>query len=225
MHRPRTRYVAPRDRAFKNQLQATLAPRTSEPTACSLTSITTPLRRPIAPLLSALVLIVAFAMGSAASAADDRGAFDARASKSLDEQVQEIKSDVLAIAAELGNLEERLLFPSNTQVAVFVALEAGDEVALTGARISIDGELAAHHIYSFEEIEALTKGGVQRIYTGNVPTGNHRLEVSISGKRGSGKDFELKEDFSFSKEVDPKLVGITLGSGPTGNTTIAIEDW
>ena len=34
--------------------------------------------------------------------------------KGLDEQVQEIKSDVLSIAAELDGLEERLLYPSNT---------------------------------------------------------------------------------------------------------------
>ena len=42
--------------------------------------------------------------------------------KGLDEQVQEIKSDVLGIAAELNRLEEKLLYPSNTQIAVFVAI-------------------------------------------------------------------------------------------------------
>jgi hypothetical protein len=35
--------------------------------------------------------------------------------RSLDEQVQEIKTDVLGIAAELTRLEEKLLYPSGTQ--------------------------------------------------------------------------------------------------------------
>ena len=43
--------------------------------------------------------------------------------RSLDGQVQEIKSDVLNIASELNTLEERLLFPSHTEVSVFVSLE------------------------------------------------------------------------------------------------------
>ena len=80
----------------------------------------------------------------------------------------EIKSDVLGIAAELGNLEERLLYPSHTQVAVFVALERDDGFRLDAVQIELNGEQASHHIYSFKELEAMQKGGVQRIYTGNV---------------------------------------------------------
>src|SRR5262245_38151507 len=84
--------------------------------------------------------------------------------QSLDEQVQEIKSDVLGIATELDRLEERLLFPSNTQVAVFVSLKHGETLRLDSVAIQIDGEPVARHIYSFKELEALQKGGVQRIY-------------------------------------------------------------
>ena len=82
-------------------------------------------------------------------------------SRGLDEQVQEIKSDVLAIAAELNQLEERLLFPSNTQVAVFVSLADGETFRLDSVQIQLDGKPVAHHIYTFKELEALQKGGVQ----------------------------------------------------------------
>ncbi len=88
--------------------------------------------------------------------------------KGLDEQVQEVKSDVLSIAAELARLEERLLYPSNTHLAVFIALAERDTLRLDAVQIQIDGQLVAHSIYSFKELEALQKGGVQRIYTGNV---------------------------------------------------------
>lgn len=142
----------------------------------------------------------------------------------LDEQVQEIKSDVLSIAAELGRLEERLLYPSNTQLAVFVSLDPGETMRLDSVSIQIDGQPVARHIYSFKELEALQKGGVQRIYTGNVPTGAHELEVSIAGKAG-GKDLAATEKFTVSKDVEPKLVGITLGTGATGGANIELGGW
>ncbi len=146
---------------------------------------------------------------------------------SLDEQVQDIKSDVLEIAAELRNLEERLLFPSNTQLAIFVSLDLdeGEALELDSIQIQIDGEPAAHHIYSFKELEALRKGGVQRLYTGNIRTGKHRLEVAVAGQTAGGEDFARSESFSFTKEVDPKLVGITLGGQGSGGASIRLGDW
>lgn len=145
--------------------------------------------------------------------------------KGLDEQVQEIKADVLAIAAELSQLEERLLFPSNTQVAVFVSLAKGETYRLDAVQLQIAGRPVAHHIYSFKELEALQKGGVQRLYTGNVSTGQHELQVAVSGKLPSGRDFSHSETFRFTKGVEPKLVGITLGGADTSGVGIHLGDW
>ncbi len=145
--------------------------------------------------------------------------------QSLDEQVQEVKADVLSIAAALAQLEEKLLYPSNTQVSVFVSIEEGEELRLDSVQIQINGELVAHHIYSFKELEALQKGGVQRIYTGNVPTGEHRLDVSVAGKLPGGGDFSGNESFSFSKDVEPKLVGVTLAAKDLGGVSIQPRGW
>src|SRR5262245_62198927 len=70
--------------------------------------------------------------------------------QSLDEQVQEVKSDVLGIASELDQLEEKLLYPSNTQVAVFVSMEKADAFRLDSVSIQLDGEVVARHVYSFK---------------------------------------------------------------------------
>lgn len=144
--------------------------------------------------------------------------------RSLDGQVQEIKSDVLAIARDLSLLEEKLLYPSNTHVAVFVALASGETFRLDAVRIEIDGELAAHYIYSFKELEALHNGGVQRVYTGNVTTGPHELTVSVDGKLDSGNEISGSRSFTFSKDVDPKLLGLTL-SADSGGAVIELGDW
>lgn len=145
--------------------------------------------------------------------------------RSLDEQVQEIKADVLSIATELSTLEERLLFPSSTQIAVFIAMSKEQSFRLDAVRIHIDGELAAHHIYSFKELDALQSGGVQRIYTGNLVTGKHQLEVSVIGKLESGKDYQHSERFDFRKDIEPSLLGIALAGPGAGRASIALNDW
>jgi hypothetical protein len=132
--------------------------------------------------------------------------------KGLDEQVQEIKSDVLSIAAQLNRLEEKLLYPSNTQVAVFVSLAGKDKFRLDAVEIQLDGEPVAHHIYTFKELEALQKGGVQRIYTGNIRTGAHELQVSITGKSAGGADWQKTGRFKVEKDVGPKFVEISLAA-------------
>ena len=144
--------------------------------------------------------------------------------RGLDAQVQEIKSDVLSIAQDLSLLEERLLYPSGTHVAVFVAMDAADAFRLDAVRVEIDGELATHYIYSFKELEALQNGGVQRVYTGNVAVGSHDLTISVNGKLQNGRDFETSETFSFDKDVDPRLLGLTL-SAAGGGAAIEFGVW
>ena len=150
---------------------------------------------------------------------------DQQQMRSLDEQIQEIKSDALRMSAELSQLEEKLLYPSGTQVAIFVALANDDTMRLDAVRLQIDGQLVAHYIYSAKELQALRKGGVQRIYVGNVATGDHKLDVLVDGKLEGGADFSRTGQFTFRKEVKPKLVGLTLAGPRSGNTPITLGEW
>lgn len=133
--------------------------------------------------------------------------------KGLDEQVQDIKKDVLGISAELTQLEEKLIYPSNTQVSMFVTLVKGDKYRLDAVKIKIDGKDAMHHIYTFKELEALQSGGVQRIYTGNIRAGEHLVEVSSIGKSTGNSIEQQSASFKFTKTVEPKLIEIVL-AGP-----------
>jgi len=150
---------------------------------------------------------------------------DQRQMRGLDEQIQEIKSDALRMSAEMSQLEEKLLYPSGTQVAIFVALAKGDTMRLDAVRLQIDGQLVAHYIYSAKELQALRKGGVQRIYVGNVSTGDHKLDVLVDGKLEGGADFSRTGEFTFRKEVKPKLVGLTLAGPRSSNIPIALGEW
>ena len=169
-----------------------------------------------------LLLALVFLLGATPARAEGT---DRQQMKGLDEQVQEIKSDVLEIGAELGRLEEKLLYPSNTQVAVFVALAPQDVSRFDAVRIQIDGQAVAHYIYSFKELDALRRGGVQRLYVGNLPTGDHKIDVQVDGKAQGGADFSHTGQFTFSKGVEPKLVGLTLAGPESGRAPIELGNW
>jgi len=173
-------------------------------------------------LIRFLALVLLVANYTATAYAQDISGDELR---SLDGQVQEIKSDVLNIASELSNLEERLLFPTNTQFSVFVSIAEQENIRLDSLQIEIDGELATHHIYSFQELEALQKGGVQRLYTGNIVTGEHELRVTMMGKLESGKDFSASDSFAFDKDIKPKALGLTLAGPGLGAKEIQVGSW
>lgn len=145
--------------------------------------------------------------------------------KGLDEQVQDIKKDVLGISTELNLLEEKLLYPSNTQVSLFVSLSSGDDFRLDSVEIELDGKPVAHHIYSFKELDALKAGGMQRIYTGNIRSGVHQLKVGFAGKTAQGSDYSKVESYSFNKDVAPGLVEINLAGPGFRSNSIEFKDW
>ncbi|MEJ2553615.1 MAG: hypothetical protein P8079_06290 [Gammaproteobacteria bacterium] len=139
--------------------------------------------------------------------------------KGLDEQVQDIKKDVLGISSELSLLEEKLLFPSNTQISIFVSLADGVNFEPDAIKLKLDDKNVADHIYSFKEVNALKRGGVQRVYTGNVQTGEHKMQVSVIGKSGGNKESDTGAH-SVTKGVGPQFVEIRLtGAG------VEFRDW
>lgn len=143
----------------------------------------------------------------------------------LDEQVQDIKKDVLGISTDLNLLEEKLLYPSNTQVSLFVSLAPGDDFRLDSVEIELDGKAVAHHIYSFKELEALHAGGMQRIFTGNARSGEHQLKVGFVGKSAQGSEYRKVESYTFIKEVAPGLVEISLSGPGVRGKSIEFKDW
>ena len=145
--------------------------------------------------------------------------------KGLDEQVQDIKKDVLDLTSELSRLEEKLLFPSNTQVSLFVSINGDKSFVLDSMQIKVDNKVVAQHLYTFKEVEALKAGGVQRIYTGNIKTGDHQLVASFIGRSKSGNEYQRSEKYNVTKAVGPKFVEIQITGDSASDQTITFKDW
>jgi len=145
--------------------------------------------------------------------------------KGLDEQVQDIKKDVLELTSELSLLEEKLLFPSNTQVSLFVAFKGDEGFVLDSMQIKLGNKVVAQHLYTYKELESLKAGGVQRIYTGNIKTGDHDLVASFIGRSKSGNEYQRSEKFTVTKAVGPKFVEIQIIGISSSDQTISFQDW
>ena len=145
--------------------------------------------------------------------------------KGLDEQVQDIKQDVLALTSELTLLEEKLLFPSNTQVSLFVSLVGDEDFVIDSMQIKLDDKVVAQHLYTFKEIEALRAGGVQRIYTGNIKTGDHKMVASFIGRAKSSDEYQRSSSYTVTKAVGPKFVEIQVTGDSASDQTVSFKDW
>lgn len=130
--------------------------------------------------------------------------------KGLGEQVQNVKKDVLSIAKELDQLEEQLLYPSHTQMSIFISLRNQSKLRLDSVDIELDGKEVAHHLYTANEIEAFNAGGVQKIFTGNVTLGMHDMKVTMRGQSASGDTVRIVKSFPVEKEIKAGIAELSL---------------
>jgi hypothetical protein len=128
----------------------------------------------------------------------------------VDQQVQSLKSDVLDLNRDLFVLEQELLYPANTQVAVFVSLDAGTFFGLDSVQLKIDGKEVADYLYTPREVHALVQGGVQRLYVGNLKVGKHELVAFFTGKGPHDRDYTRGASLQFQKDIGAKYLELTI---------------
>ena len=158
-------------------------------------------------VISSLLLTSALAAPLACADVQQPSTDDIR---QLDNQIQGVKEDALDIAAELNVLEQRLLYPPSTRLTVSLALARSGRIKLSKAEIRVNGDLVAHYTYREGELTALQKGGVQNLYTGNVPAGKHELQFRLMGEHANGARIERTANHAFTKDAAPKALRVTL---------------
>ena len=146
--------------------------------------------------------------------------------RALDETVQDLKKDVVDLNRELFVLEEELLFPANTQVAVFVSMDIGEFFALDSLTLKIDNKEVANYLYTPREAEALLKGGVHRVFLGNLKVGEHQLVAFFAGKGPNERDYKRGANIKFEKGVGAKYLELKITDRQRkAQPEFAIKDW
>jgi len=134
----------------------------------------------------------------------------AAAPAGLDSRIQDVKGDVIRLNRDLMVLEEELLFPANTQVALFVSMDVGKLFELDSVQVKLDDKVVANYLYTPLEVQALHRGGVQRVYLGNLKAGDHELVAFFTGKGPHDRDYKRGATVKFEKGTDPKYIELQI---------------
>jgi hypothetical protein len=146
--------------------------------------------------------------------------------RALDEQIQDLKQQVVDLNKDLFVLEEELLFPANTQVAVFLSMDVGSFFGLDSVTLRIDNREVINYLYTPREVAALLKGGVQRLYLGNLKAGSHELVALFGGKGPNERDYRRGASLKFEKGVGAKYLELKISDrARRQQPEFEIKDW
>ena len=171
------------------------------------------LRRPFAARAAVLLMVAASWVAAPARSADP--ATPATTFQGLDAEVQSLKQDMVDLNRDLFLLEEELLFPSNSQVAVFVSMDVGTFFALDSVTVLLDGKNIANYLYTGREVDALLRGGVQRLWLGNVKAGEHELTAFFTGKGPDGRHYTRGATARLEKGPGAKYLELRISDRAT----------
>jgi hypothetical protein len=144
------------------------------------------------------------------AAASTAAVAPAAAAGSLDSRIQDLKGDVIRLNRDLLVLEEELLFPANTQVALFVSMDVGKMFELDSVQIKLDDKVVTNYLYTPMEVQALHRGGVQRVYLGNLKAGAHEIVAFFTGGGPHFRDYKRGATVKFDKGTDPKYIELRI---------------
>src|SRR5215472_183980 len=185
-------------------------PAVALPGAASTPAATAPAAA-TAPLAAASAPAETASMPAMVSAALTPGApSSAPVAGTIDGRIQDVKADVIKLNRDLLVLEEELLFPANTQVALFVSMDVGVLFQLDSVQIKLDDKVVANYLYTQLEVDALHRGGVQRVYLGNLKTGNHELVAFFTGKGPHERNYRRGANVKFEKTTEAKYIELRI---------------
>jgi len=167
---------------------------------------------------AACLTLLAFMIGAASPAAAEEPA--------PDEELRALKQELVALNRDLFLLEEELLFPASTQVAVYLSLDVGEYFALDAVELSIDNQRVEKYLYTEREIDALHRGGVHRLYVGNLKSGRHELVAVLTGRGPQGREYRRATSLEFEKGLGPQQLELVLrDSEALQQPTFQVRAW
>ncbi len=172
-------------------------------------------------LLAVLLLICAHSFAQSGADMDSQAS-----STSLSDEVQNLKQEVINLNRDLFILEEELLFPANTQVAVFVSLDVGEFFQLDAVHLKLDGKEVTNYLYTEKQVDALFRGGIQRLFVGNVRSGDHEISAFFTGRGPQGRDFRRAVTHKFRKDGDVKYLELRIrDSLQLHQPKLTVKEW
>ena len=179
---------------------------------------------PTHALIAILAACVALSTHAASTTADDKPAESVQ-QPAVTPQVESLKESVLNLNRDLSILEEELLYPPSNQVAIYLSMDLGQFFNLDAVKVEIDNKLVASELYTDKQIQALLRGGVQRLYMGNLKAGQHEVAAYFTGK-GPHQNYKRGAKLVVDKNQNPLTLELKIVDS-TGQLQpeFSIKEW
>lgn len=128
----------------------------------------------------------------------------------LDQEMEDVKKSLVNLKRDLVILEEDLLFPASSQVSVFLSMDVGEFFVLDALSLKLNGREVTHHLYTDSQVDALYRGGVQKLFVGNVKQGENRVTAFFTGRGPNGRDFRRATTVEFEKTFEPTFIELAI---------------
>lgn len=140
--------------------------------------------------------------------------------------IQSLKNEVLELNRDLFVLEEDLLFSANTQISVFLSVDADDLFKLDSVQLKLDDKIVSNYLYTDREIDALKRGGVQRLYIGNLTSGEHELTAFFVGKGPQNRNYRRATTRKIEKTDEAKYIELKIvGNSSKEQPDFVVKVW
>ncbi|WP_207234088.1 AraC family transcriptional regulator [Shewanella maritima] len=175
-------------------------------------------------VISCALLVTCLCIFSAA--ANDATTSTEQTRTQLGNDIESLKSEVLKLNRDLFVLEEDLLFPASTQVAVFVSVDVGRFFKIDSVEVKLNGDNVAGALYTKRQRAALERGGIQRLYLGNLKTGQHQLTAIVTGLDNEGRTVQRAANYQFEKDDEAVMLELkVVDSESSYRADVQIEQW
>ncbi|SHK42539.1 hypothetical protein SAMN05216369_1985 [Marinobacter antarcticus] len=184
--------------------------------------MTDSLKTLLAGALAALILF----MSAAVLAEPDAAQEAAQDSKAVAERVEDLKKKVIRLNRDLFILEEDLLFPASTQFAVFLSVDSGEFLKVDAVKLKVDGDIVASHLYTDRQVTALERGGMQRLFIGNLKTGTHEVTAFVEGIGPDNRAYKQAATLAFEKGTETAALEIRIQDRSSDyQPMVSIVEW
>jgi hypothetical protein len=168
-------------------------------------------------------VVLAFTFSVSSFAEDEK---ITQSSSELAQQLEDLKSQVLQLNRELFILEEDLLFPASTQIALFVSVDTGQFFAIDSVEVKINDKDVAGFLYTQRQRAALEQGGIQKLYLGNLKMGQYQLTAIFTGVDTEGRRVTRAAEYQFEKDDESLMIELKVVDNTTSyRSQIVVEEW
>ncbi|MDO6747791.1 AraC family transcriptional regulator [Gilvimarinus sp. 1_MG-2023] len=177
-------------------------------------------------LLTATRLLLALSLYALAAMVWAQGSATEAEAENLALRAESLKQQSLQLNRDLLILEEELLFPANSQIALYLSLDVGHYFALDSVKVKVDDDFISSELYTDKQLTTLRRGGIQKLYLGNLRQGEHEISAFFTGTGPNGQSYKRAASLTVEKTTAPLVLELKIvDSGQKLQPVFDIKQW